>query len=163
VIRDSRKLQKPANAAIVSRRVPLSFRAISDYDLSGTRAAFGRRGQVRNIQLGNPFASTQSGEAVMTTFKMIGGVCLAVALAAASPAMARSGHGRHFHHHGFAASVFAAAALEGFTYYGGYLPRGENYPYYWDAGYVPEPHYVSGPCQPGTIFFGEDGERHLCE
>jgi hypothetical protein len=53
--------------------------------------------------------------------------------------------------------------LEGFTYYGGYTPRGENYPYYWDAGYVPEPHYVRGPCQPGTIFFGEDGERHLCE
>ena len=99
----------------------------------------------------------------MTTSGMIGSACLAVALAAASPAMARSGHGaRHFHHHGFAASVIAAAAYDGFTYYGGYTPRGEDYPYYWDAGYVPEPHYVSGPCQPGTIFFGEDGQPHLC-
>lgn len=80
--------------------------------------------------------------------------------------MARSGHGsRHFHHHDFAASVIAAAAHDGFTYYGGYTPRGENYPNYWDAGYVPEPHYGSAQwtCQPGTIFFGEDGQRHLCE
>ena len=102
----------------------------------------------------------------MAIFKMIGGACLAVALVVASPAMARSGHGsRHFHHHGFAASVIAAAAYDGFTYYGGYTPRGENYPYYWDAGYVPEPHYgfAQWTCQPGTIFFGEDRQRHLCE
>jgi hypothetical protein len=111
------------------------------------------------------FRQCKSGEAVMATFKMIGGACLAAALFVASPAMARSAHGGHFHHHGFAASVIAAAAYDGFTYYGGYTPRGENYPYYWDAGYVPEPHYGFGQfaCQPGTIFFGEDRQRHLCE
>lgn len=102
----------------------------------------------------------------MATFRIIGIACLTVALPATSPTMARSGHGsRHFHHHDFAASVIAAAAHDGFTYYGGYTPRGENYPNYWDAGYVPEPHYGSAQwtCQPGTIFFGEDGQRHLCE
>jgi hypothetical protein len=99
----------------------------------------------------------------MATFKIIGSACVTVALLSASPAMARNEHGRHFHHHGFAASVIAAAAYDGFTYYGGYTLRGENYLYYWDAGYVPEPHYSSGPCQPGTIFFGEDSQRHLCE
>ena len=105
----------------------------------------------------------------MATFKIIGSACFAVALLAASPAMAldkmaRNKHGYH-HHHGFAASVIAAAAYDGFTYYGGYTPRGENYPYYWDAGYVPEPHYgfAAWTCQPGTISFGEDGQRHLCE
>jgi hypothetical protein len=112
------------------------------------------------------FRQRKSGEAVMATFKMIGGACLAVALFVASPAMARSGHGRHggWHHHGFATSIFAAAAVDGFTYYGGYTPRGD-YPYYYDAGYVPEPHYGFGQfaCQPGTIFFGEDRQRHLCE
>jgi hypothetical protein len=130
--------------------------------LRGNRAA----GAVRSIQLGNPFSSTQSGEAVMATFKMISGACFAVALAAASPAMASSTHSRHggWHHHGFAASVIEAAAYDGFTYYGGYTPRGD-YPYYYDAGYVPEPHYGYGQfaCQPGTIFFGEDRQRHLCE
>jgi hypothetical protein len=163
VIRDSGKLQKQPSRGHGFAPRPLSFRAISDYDLQAGRAACARRGQAGNIRVEKMLSSEQSGEAVMATFKMIGGACLAVALAAASPAMARSGHGRHFHPHGFAASVFAAAALEGFTYYGGYTPRGENYPYYWDAGYVPEPHYVSGLCQPGTIFFGEDGQRHLCE
>jgi len=104
---------------------------------------------------------------VTTTFKMIGGACLAVALVTASPALARNGHGRHggFHHHGFAASVFAAAALDGLTYYGGYTPRGENYAYYYDSGYVPEPYHGNGQlaCQPGTIFAGEDGLRLLCD
>jgi hypothetical protein len=163
VIRDSGKLQKQPSRGHGFAPRPLSFRAISDYDLQA--AVRPAPGAVRLEISGSKksLSSEQSGEAVMATFKMIGGACLAVALAAASPAMARSGHGRHFHPHGFAASVFAAAALEGFTYYGGYTPRGENYPYYWDAGYVPEPHYVSGLCQPGTIFFGEDGQRHLCE
>jgi hypothetical protein len=104
----------------------------------------------------------------MTIFKMIGGACLAAALAAASPAMADGHVAKHrgYHHHGFARSVFAAAAIDGFTYYGGYTPRGEDYPYYYDAGYVPEPNYFSNSqfaCQPGTIFFGEDRQRHLCE
>src|ERR1700760_1735219 len=79
------------------------------------------------------FRPFKSGDAVMATFKIIGSACLAVALLAASPVMARDTH-RYHHHHGFAASVIAAAAYDGFTYYGGYTPRGENYPYYWDAG-----------------------------
>jgi hypothetical protein len=93
------------------------------------------------------FRRRKSGEAVMATFRQ---TAAPVSLA-----------GRH--HHGFAASVIAAAAIDGFTYYCGYTPCGENHPYHYDGGYVPESHYGYGPCQPGTIFFGEDGLRHLCE
>jgi hypothetical protein len=108
----------------------------------------------------------------MTLFKMIGAASLAVALATASPAMARGGHMHRWHSGvhsglgpGIAAAVIASARLSDVEYYGGYTPYGEHYPYYYDAGYVPEPDYGSGQfaCQPGTIFRDEYGHRRLCE
>jgi hypothetical protein len=122
----------------------------------------------------------------MTEFKTLGAVCLAVALVAASPAMARSYHG-HGHHHGggprIAAGPVAAAVVGGpLGYYGhpgapGYYGHSYAYDYnngdvfylngYWysdaPAKYSkndPSPEFV---CRPGTLFRGDDGRRHLCQ
>jgi hypothetical protein len=114
---------------------------------------------------------------VMTRFGTIGAACLAVALAASSPALARGGHGFGG---GFgpaiAAGVVAGAVVGGAGYYGGGGPGYYRDSYAYDNGY--EGAYDNGynggydngygarngfVCQPGTWFRGEDGRRHLCQ
>jgi hypothetical protein len=84
----------------------------------------------------------------------------------------RGGHG------GFgpaiAAGVVAGAVIGGAGYYGGYGPGYYDDSYAYDAptaydngayggydnGYATRNGFV---CQPGTVFRGEDGRRHLCQ
>ena len=127
----------------------------------------------------------------MTRFGTMAAACLAVALAATSPALARSGHGSgggfhgsaaHYAGGGFrgsgyrqggfvgpaiAAGVVAGSVL-GAGYYGGYGPRYYDNSYAYDNGY--NGGYDNGyaarngfVCQPGTVFRGEDGRTHLCQ
>jgi hypothetical protein len=143
-----------------------------------------------------------SGETVMIKFGTIGAACLAVALAASTPALAQGGNraggfhggGAHFAgggyrgggfrggHGGFgpgiAAGLVAGAVIGGAGYYGsGYSPGyyDDSYAYdnsdnsyaydngyngAYDSGYAARNGFV---CQPGTVFRGEDGRRHLCQ
>ncbi len=113
----------------------------------------------------------------MTRFKVLGAICIAASLAVASPALAGGGHfgGGHGGFHGggrgfgpgiaagiIAGSVLGAAAYGGAGYYGdsyAYDPGpavayGGSYGAYNPNGFV---------CEPGTVFRGEDGRRHLCQ
>jgi hypothetical protein len=129
-----------------------------------------------------------SGEAVMKRITTIAAACLAVALAASSPALARGGFhggGGHFGGRGIgpgiAAGIVAGAVIGGAGYYGGgygpgygYAPGAYDDSYAYDAptaydngsyggydnGYGARNGYA---CQPGTWFRGEDGRRHLCQ
>jgi hypothetical protein len=73
--------------------------------------------------------------------------------------------------------VVAGAVIGGAGYYGGYAPgyyddsyAYDNSPAYapaysapyggYDNGYAAQNGFV---CQPGTVFRGEDGRRHLCQ
>jgi len=102
-----------------------------------------------------------SGEIVMTKLGTIGAACLAVALAASSPALARAGHGgggfhgggahyagggfrgggyRGGHGGGFvgpgiAAGLIAGAVIGGAAYSGGYAPGYYDDSYAYDNGY----------------------------
>ncbi len=110
----------------------------------------------------------------MTRFGTIGAACLAVALAASSPALARGGHMRGGHGGGFAgpgiaAGLIAGAVIGGAAYSGRYAPvyYDDSYAYdngggygAYDNGYAIRNGFV---CQPGTYFRGEDGRRHLCQ
>jgi hypothetical protein len=112
---------------------------------------------------------------VMTKFGTIGAACLAVALAASSPALARGGHGFGGFGPAIAAGVVAGAVVGGAGYYGGGGP-GYRDSYAYDNGY--QGAYDNGyngsydngygarngfVCQPGTYFRGEDGRRYLCQ
>jgi hypothetical protein len=128
----------------------------------------------------------------MTKFKTSGAVCLAIALAAASPAMARSFHGRVIHGAGFhgsgvipgiAAGVTAGAVVGGPSgyyghpgapgYYGHlYASNYDNGDVFYENGYwysdAPAKYSRDDPspefvCRPGTLFRGDDGRRHLCQ
>jgi hypothetical protein len=72
---------------------------------------------------------------------------------------------------GIAAGIIAGAALGGYGYGYGYGDTG-----YYDDSYAYDPgpavayggsSYGSNPngfvCEPGTVFRGEDGRRHLCQ
>jgi len=123
---------------------------------------------------GSPFNS--SGEMVMIRFGTMTAACLAVALAATSPALARGGHGG-WHGGGLgpgiagagiAAGIIAGSALGAGAYYGGYGPGYYDNSYAYDNGY--DGGYDNGyavrngfVCQPGTFFRGEDGRRYLCQ
>jgi hypothetical protein len=146
---------------------------------------------LRNNRSNVPFVlHDQQWRKSMTKFKVLGAVCLAAALAAASPALARGpqgGFGRvaggfhaagphfagggfrggGFHRGGFgpaiAAGVIAGAALgatAGYGYYGDSYAYDDGYDGAYDNGYAVSSGYV---CQPGTVFVGEDGRRHLCQ
>jgi hypothetical protein len=137
--------------------------------------------------------TNSSGEIVMTRFGTMAAACLAVALAATSPALARGGHGgrgggagfhggaAHFAGGGFrgggfrrgvvgpgiAAGIVAGSVIGAGAYYGGYGP-GYDDSYAYDNGY--NGGYDNGyavrngfVCQPGTFFRGEDGRRYLCQ
>lgn len=104
----------------------------------------------------------------MTKFRVLGAICLAATLAAASPALARSGHGAgmrgaHFasgggnwHSGGFrrggigpgiAAGIVAGAALGGaYGYYGDPGYYGDSYAY--DSGPAYDPGYTNGYSAP---------------
>jgi hypothetical protein len=118
----------------------------------------------------------------MTKLAMIGAACVAVVLATASPALAaghgRGGHGGFhgggFHGGGFgvgpgiAAGVIAGAALGAYGPGYAYSPGNYDDSYAYDNGYNGA--YDNGyaarngfVCQPGTLFRGEDGRRHLCQ
>lgn len=125
----------------------------------------------------------------MIKFATLGAACLAAALAASSPVLARDGHrgagvytgGPHFSGGGgyrggigpgIAAGLIAGAVIGGAGYYGGYGPRyyDDSYAYdngydngyvgSYDAGYAARNGFV---CVPGTMFRGEDGRAHLCQ
>jgi hypothetical protein len=116
-----------------------------------------------------------SGDTVMNKFATIGAACLAVALAATSPALARDGrHGGGFRGGGFgpgiAAGIVAGSVLgAGYGYGPGYYaPRYYDDSYAYDNGYdgASDPGYARRNgfvCQPGTVFRGEDGRNHLCQ
>jgi len=130
----------------------------------------------------------------MTRFGMMAAACLAVALAATSPALARNGHGGGhggggafhgsaaqyagggfrgggFRQGGFGPAIavgVVAGSVLGAGYYGGNGPSYYDDSYAYDNGY--DGGYDNGyaarnsfVCQPGTVFRGEDGRRHLCQ
>jgi hypothetical protein len=88
------------------------------------------KGLIRNNRTSALFALNVQlidGEISMTKFKTLGAICLAVSLAAASPALARSGHvGGGFHGGGFhgGGAHFAGGGFRGGGYRGGGIGPG---------------------------------------
>jgi hypothetical protein len=93
---------------------------------------------------------------------------------AAGPHFAGGGfRGGGFRHGGFgpgiAAGVIAGAALgatAGYGYYGDSYAYDDGYYGAYDNGYAAPSGYAvpnGYVCQPGTVFVGEDGRRHLCQ